>query len=238
MTHVILISFLTSPKIPVPVWTNIINKSIEEGIVLKCWKEAIVHPVQKNHSLGTNLSNYRPISNLNFFSKLIEKIILNQLINHFRTNNLLPNYQTAYREHHSTETAILNLCDNILQNIEKNINAAMVALDLSAAFTLNHGILLEVLNKYYGLKGLALQWIKSYLTNRQFQVQIEDDFLEVKKIYFSVPQGSILGPILFTCYASTLQELFTNSNNLTGYTDDHSFIKPFSPMDQNILPEL
>ena len=114
-----------------------------------------------------------------------------------------------------------------------------MALDLSAAFnTVNHGILLEVLNKYYGIKGLALQWIKSYLTNRQFWVQIEDDFLEVKKIDFSVPQGSILGPILFTCYASTLQELFTNSNNLTGYADDHSLIKPFSPMDQNILPEL
>ena len=153
---------LNFSKILVPVWTNIVNKSIEEGIGLKCWKEAIVHPVQKNHILGTNLTNYRPISNLTFFSKLIEKIILNQLINHFRTNNLLPNYQCAYRAHHSTETAILNLCDNILQKIEKNINSAIVALDLSAAFnTINHGILLEVLNKYYGIKGLALQWIES-----------------------------------------------------------------------------
>ena len=219
---------LNFSKILVPVWTNIINQSIEKGIVFKCWKEAIVHPVQKNDSLGTNLTNYRPISNLNFFSKLIEKIILNQLMNHFRTSNLLPNYQSAYRAHHSTETVILNLCNNILQNIEKNINTAMVALDLSAAFdTVNHGILLEVLNKYYGIQGLALQWIKSYLPNRQFQVQIEDNFLEVKKIDFSVPQGSILGPIIFTCYTSTLQELFTNPNNLTGYADDLSFIKPF-----------
>ena len=156
-------------EILVPVWTNIINKSMEEGTVLKYWKEAIVHPVQKNHSLGTNLTNYRPISNLTFFSKLTEKIIFNQLMNHFRTNNLLPNYQSAYRAHHSTETAILNLCDNILQNIEKNINTAMVSLDLSAAFgTVDHGILLEDLNKYYGIKGLALKWIRSYLTNRQF----------------------------------------------------------------------
>ena len=82
---------LNFSKILVPVWTNIINKAIEEGTDLKCWKEAIVHPVQKNHNLGTNLTNYRPISNLTFFSKLIEKIILNQLMNHFRTNNLLPN---------------------------------------------------------------------------------------------------------------------------------------------------
>ena len=90
-------------------------------------------------------------------------------MNHFRTNTLLPNYQSAYMAHYSTETVILNLCDNILQNIENNINTAMVALDLSVAFdTVNHGILLEVLNKYYGIQGLALQWIKSYLPNRQF----------------------------------------------------------------------
>ena len=88
----------------------------------------------------------------------------------------------------------------------------MVALDLSAAFdTVNHKILLEVLNKYYGIHGLALKWIESYLTNRQFWVQIEDKFSEVKTIDFSVPQGSILGPILFICYASTLQEPFKKS---------------------------
>ena len=106
-------------------------------------------------------------------------------MNHFRNNNLLPNYQSAYRAHHSTETAILNLCDNILQNIEKNINTAMVSLDLSAAFdTVDHGILLEVLNKHYGIKGLALKWIRSYLTNRQFQAQIKDEFSEVKILIF------------------------------------------------------
>ena len=110
---------LNFAKILVPVSTNIINKSIEEGTVLKCWKEAIVLPVQKNLYLGTDLTNYWQINCLTFFSKLIEKIILNQFWNHFKTNNLLPNYQSAYRANHSTETAILNLCDNILQNMEK-----------------------------------------------------------------------------------------------------------------------
>ena len=100
--------------------------------------------------------------------------------------------------------------------MEKNINITMVALDLRTAFyTVNHKILMEVLNKYYGIQGLALQWIKSYLTSRQFCVQIEDKFSEVKTIDFSIPQGSILGPILFSCYASTLQELFTNHNSLS-----------------------
>ena len=114
-----------------------------------------------------------------------------------------------------------------------------MALDLSAAFdTVNHRILLEVLNKYYRIWGLALQWLKSYLTNRQFKVQIEENFSEVKTINFSVPQGSILGPILFTCYASTLQEFFINNNSLSGYANDHSFNKSFSPIDNNILTEL
>ena len=115
----------------------------------------------------------------------------------------------------------------------------MVALDLSTIFdTVNHKILLEVLNKYYGIQGAALQWIKSYIASRQFWVQIEDKFLEAKAIDFSVPQGSILGPILFTCYASTLQELFTSHTGLSGYADDHSFIKSFSPIDHKILTDL
>ena len=115
----------------------------------------------------------------------------------------------------------------------------MVTLDLSAAFdTVNDRTLLEVLNKYYGIQGLALQWLKSYLTDRQFKVEIEENISEVKTINFSVPQGSILGPILFTCYASTLQELFIKNNSLSGYADDHSFIKSFSPIDNNIHTEL
>ena len=85
---------------------------------------------------------------------------------------------------------------------------------------------------------MALQWLKSYLTDRQFKVQIGENFSEVTTINFSVPQGSILGPTLFTCYASTLQELFINNNSLSGYADDHSFIKSFSPIDNNILTEL
>ena len=88
----------------------------------------------------------------------------------------------------------------------------MVALDLSTAFdTVNHKILLEVLNKYYGIHGLALKWIELYLTNRQFWEQIEDKFSEVKTIDFSILQGSILGPLLFICYASTAHKFFQKS---------------------------
>ena len=106
--------------------------------------------------------------------------------------------------------------------MENNTNTAMVGLDFSAAFdTVNLRILLDVLNKYFGIQRMALKWIKSYLTNRQFGVQTDDQFSDVRAIDFSVPHGSILGPVLFTCYVSTLQELFTDYNSLSANADDH-----------------
>ena len=238
LIHVIPNSFSDS-LILVPVWIKIINQSLSQGSILQNWKEAITLPIQTNHKLGTELTNCSPINNLTFFTKLIENIILNQLWDHFRINKLTPSYQSTYRANHSPETAIPNICDNILNSMENNINTTMVALDLSAALhTVNHKIPFEVLNKYFGIQGIALKWIKSYLTNRQFHVQIEDQFSNFKTIDFLVPQGSILGPIFLTCYASTLQELFTNHSSLSGYEDDHSFTKVFKPIDHKILTEL
>ena len=166
----------------------------------------------------------------------MEKVILNKLWNYFRINKLIPNYQSAYTANDSTETAILNICDNILHNRENNTNITMVALGLSD--TVNHKILLDILNKYFRIQGITLKWIKSYLANRQFHVQTEGQLSEVKTIDFSVPQGSILGPVLFICYASTLPELFMHHNSLSGYAYDHSFIKSFEPTDHKILTEL
>ena len=130
------------------------------------------------------------------------------------------------------ETALLNICVNILQNMENNTFTAMVVPDFSAAFdTVNHKTLLDVPNKYFGIQGMAIKRIKSYLTNSfVYKLMINSDF--------SVPQGSILGPVLFTYYASTLQELFTDHSSLSGYADDHSFIKAFKPIDYKILTEL
>ena len=91
---------LSFSQILVPVWTKIINKSIVEGTVLQNWKQAIILPIQKNHKLGTDLTKYGLISNVTF-SKLLEKVILNQLWNHFKINKLIPNYQRAYRANHS-----------------------------------------------------------------------------------------------------------------------------------------
>ena len=98
--------------------TKIVNLSITQGIFLPEWKLTTVQPLIKSTELDTSLQNYRPITNFTFISKLIEKIILQKLGTHFQDNNLLPEYQSAYQKHHSTETPILNICDNILQNME------------------------------------------------------------------------------------------------------------------------
>ena len=154
------------------------------------------------------------MSNLTSISRLIEKIILQQLNTHFQGNNLLPKYQSAYQKHHFTETAILNICDNILKkNMENGMTTVMTCLDLSAAFdTVNHHILKLIMENNFGIERTALKWFTSYLENRQFVVQISNSISAIKIINHSVPQGSILGPVLFNCYVSTLPGSITTDN--------------------------
>ena len=128
------------------------------------------------------------------------------------------------------------MCDNILKNMENGKCTLIVSLNLGAAFnTVNHTILLDILSGYFGISEHALSWISSYLLSRKFQVQIGHLTSKMVKIDFLVPQGSILGPILFNCYASTLMEIIPERKDsfLSGYADDHAIIHSFSP-DNNI----
>ena len=217
--------------------TIIVNQSLTTGEFLDDWKMAIVRPLIKGPNLDTKLKNYRPISNLSFLSKIIEKAAQLQLQKHFDQQSLLPNHQIAYRKHYSMETTLLNMCDNILRNMENGKCTSIVSLDLSAPFNMvNHTILLDVLNGYFGISEHALTWISSYLSSRKFLVQIGHLTSKTVEIDFSVPQGSILGPILFNCYASTLMEIIPERKDsfLSGYADDHAIIHSFSPDNNNI----
>ena len=217
--------------------TMIVNQSLTTGEFLDDWKMAIVRPLIKGTNIDIELKNYRPISNLSFLSKIVEKAAQLQLQEHFDQQSLLPNHQSAYRQHHSTETTLLNMCDNILKNMEDGKCTLIVSLDFSAAFnTVNHTILLDILNGYFGISEHALSWITSYLSSRRFQVQIGHLASKMVKIDFSVPQGSILGPILFNCYASTLTEITLERKDsfLSGYADDHAIIHSFNPDNNNI----
>ena len=114
--------------------------------------------------------------------------ILFQFFTYFKDRNLLPTYQSTYHIHHSTGTAVLNICDEILQNGEHNKGTAMVCLDLSAVFdTVDHTILKTVMEHYIGLKDTALQWLSSYVSDRQLSMQIGNSFSQTHTINFSVP---------------------------------------------------
>ena len=228
---------LISVKIQGNTITTITNQSLTTGEFLDDWKVAAVRPLIKDLNMGTELKNYRPISDLSFLLKIIEKAAQVQLQKHLDKQLLLPNHQSAYRQHYSTETTLLNMCDNILKNMETQKCKSIVCLDLSAAFnTVHHKILLGILKSYFGISDHALAWISSYLSKRTFLVQIGQLTSKTIEIDFSVPQGSILGPILFNCYASTLMEIIPESKEsfLSGYADDHAMIHCFSQDNKNI----
>ena len=141
--------------------------SLTLGIFVEEWKIAIVHPLLKK--LGSELipSNYRPVSNLSFLSKLLKKGALQQFNNNYIINKLLPDYQSAYRKNYRTETSLIKLVSDILWAMERQEVTALTTLDLSAAFdTVNHEILIEVLEHQFGITNSALSWFKTYLYPR------------------------------------------------------------------------
>ena len=170
--------------------TKLVNMSLGHGIFCKHWKLAIIKPLLKKIRLELILKNYRPVSNLSFLSKLVEKCALDQFLLHCKQFNLLPDYQSAYRVGYSCETCILKLTNHILNNMEKQRITSSIFLDLSAAFdTVDHSILLDILNKHFGIADTALQWYQSYLSNRSFKVAVDNHYSEEKTFNFSVPQG-------------------------------------------------
>ena len=127
--------------------------------------------MQKVHQYNRIFKNYRPVSNLNFISKILERVVAVQLQTHLDEAGLMTAFQSAYRKHHSTESALLNIHNDILLNMAKGSVTALTLLDLSATFdTIDHTILLDRLNVYYGISELALGWFKSCLSAKTHSV--------------------------------------------------------------------
>ena len=210
--------------------TKIINISLTQGIFAEEWKTTIVHPLLKELESELIPSNYRPVSNLSFLSKLLEKCALQQFNNHCISNKLLPNYQLAYRKNYSTQTSLIKVVNDILWAMERQEVIALTTLHLSVAFdTADHEILIEVLEHQFGTTNLAINWFKTYLYPRKFIVDIDGHHSKEINLKFSVPQGSLAGPILYLAYASTLRYVIPDTNmiNINGYADDHSLNKNF-----------
>ena len=176
--------------------TNIINQSLCTGIFPDSLKIAKISPIYKKGDAHIT-DNYRPISLLPVLSKIFEKVVFLQVYDYFVENNLLYDSQYGFRKYHSTEFAALEFTDKIISNLDQGKLPIATFLDLSKAFdTIDHSILIHKL-EYYGIRGTSLNWFKSYLSNRQQYVQFNDCTSSHSTITTGVPQGSILGPLLF-----------------------------------------
>ena len=154
------------------------------------------------------LKNYRPISNLPFLGKVIERIVAMQLKHYLIENGLYTTNQSAYRPHHSTETAMLRVSNDINLALDNHQEIVLVMLDLSSAFdTIDHSILLERLETRFGLRNTALAWIASYLSNRTQSIVINHTKSGPSDLVYGVPQGSVLGPLLFSLYVAPIEEI-------------------------------
>ena len=216
--------------------TLLINQSLVTGIFPNKLKIAKVLPLFKKYDYAI-MDNYRPISLLTSISKLFEKVVFTQLYDYFRNNDLFYDSQYGFLKNHSTEYAAMELTDKILKDIDdKNISLA-VFMDLSKAFdTLDHDILTKKL-AHYGIHGTALQWFTSYLTDRSQCVEIEGVSSNILPLYTGVPQGSILGPLLFLIYMNDIPNC-TKQFYFILYADDTTLsntiqIPSLSPIDLN-----
>ena len=208
---------------------KIINLSLESGFARE-WKTAIVRPLLKKLGADLIYKNFRPVSNLSFLSKLVEKAVLKQFLEHCDTYKLHANHQSAYRENHSCETAILKLVNDVLWSMENQSCMACIFMDLSAAFdTVDHELLLNILSKEYGISDNALQWYDTYLRPRDYKVCIHGKYSKPRELNFSVPQGSASGANIFTAYCASIKQVIPDKISLQGFADDHFIFKSFVP---------
>jgi len=206
-----------------PFLHGLCNKSILTSGLPMSQKKAFVTPKLKKTGLdATDVKNYRPISNLSFMSKIVEKIIARQMLAYLESNSLLPKLQSGFRRGHSTETTLVKVLSDIYDAIDTGQMAMLALLDVSAAFDcVDHVIMLERLRISYGVNGSALEWFRSYLTSRRQTVYVNGSELAESLLDRGVPQGSILGPLLYVLYtADVINEIEASGLSCHIYADD------------------
>ena len=189
-----------------PFITKVVICSLQNSTLTSDMKRAIVRPSLKKPSLDYQLyKNHRPISNLIFLSKCCEKVVASEFISHLQENKLEEIFQSAYKVGHSTESALLLVHNDVLRALDDGKCVMLVPLDLSAVFdTVDRGILLSRISQCIGAQGSAYTWFGSYLSSRSQFVQIRDTSSSDHQLTCGLPQGSVLGPVLYLVYTSPL----------------------------------
>ena len=186
--------------------THIINLSISKSTFPSIWKHAKVVPLLKKDD-PLHAKNYRPVASLPVFSKILERVVFNQLVKYLESNNLIhPNHHGS-RAGHSTATALIQLFDTWVEEVDKGNMVGVMMVDLSAAFDMvDYEILLQKL-ELFGLDRMATAWMKSYLTDRYQSVFVDGCLSPPMGITCGVPQGSILGPLMYILYTNDIPDL-------------------------------
>lgn len=197
---------------------DLINSSIREKKYPQCLKKAVITPLHKTGDKNC-CQNYRPISLLSSFNKIFEKKLHNDLNNFFEQNKVLYTQQFGFRKFHSTIDALINTHDYIINEKRKNNRIVGIFIDLKKAFdSIDTKILIKKL-QYYGINGPYKDLLESYLTDRTCQTKIKNILSEPKIIKFGVPQGSILGPLLFSIYINDIKTL-SETSEVSLFADD------------------
>ncbi len=221
-----------------PFITYLTNKSLAGGHFPQPWKSVQITPILKRDNLDScDPSSYRPISNLSVLSKLLERVVKKQLLEYLHSQCLFNPHQSAYRSYHSTDMALLKITDDTLSAMDQGLLTLLGFLDLSSAFdSVDHGILLDRLSATYGISGMAHDWFKSFVTDRTHFVQCRSSKSLPHAFPCGVPQGSVLGPIIFILYTQDIIPLVQNFGlNISVFADDIQVYGSCTPGDTSQL---